>query len=153
MSSFKVLLGIAVPLVGLLSLGCSEGGAEADPEEGVGLVDGRELASEVGDTIEELYEKAKETGRPVAEDAIEWTKEDVERIGDWQYRILLLPETADAELESQLNELGTERWEVFWVERRQEGLRLFLKRPARSYLKAVTEAEPWRLVPSDSGGE
>ena len=53
---------------------------------------------------------------------------------------------ADA-LEDELNELGQERWEVFWVERTDQGLNLFLKRPTVSYLRAVPFSEIGRAVP------
>ena len=78
-----------------------------------------------------LYEQAKDKA---PEDPVAWAKEDIERYGDWEYRIMILADGEPSNLEEQLNELGQERWEVFWVERSGTDLRLFLKRPAISYL-------------------
>jgi hypothetical protein len=104
-------------------------------------------ADRVMEELRGLYEKALEEA---PEDAVEWAKEDIGRYGDWEYRVVVIPEEAGEALETRLNELGAERWEVFWMERAGADLRLFLKRPAKSYLRSVPLSG---LGTAISGGE
>lgn len=98
--------------------------------------------------LQRLYEEVKDKE---AEDAVDWAKEDIQKFGDWEYRVVTVADAPPAELEASLNELGSERWEVFWVERSADGLRLFLKRPAKSYLRSLPLSELGKTV--TSGGE
>jgi len=100
--------------------------------------------------IEALYDRAREAGEDVPTDALEWARSDMKRIGDWQYRIARLPLGPDAELAAALDALGEERWEAFWIEPKERELRVFLKRPSRSYLRMVPLGELGRLAPNAS---
>ena len=102
--------------------------------------------------IQELYERAREAGDDVPSDTYEWAKSDIERIGDWEYQIVRLDAVSDAAILERLGELGSERWEAFWLERQDEELRVFLKRPARSYLRLLPISELSRLVPIGDAG-
>ena len=100
---------------------------------------GRETGelSQTDKVIEELrsfYEKALEQA-PV--DPVQWAKEDIARYGDWEYRVVVLDDMGIGQLEDGLNQLGAERWEVFWMERTGGNLIVFLKRPTRSFLRSV----------------
>jgi hypothetical protein len=97
--------------------------------------------------IQEFYETARDAGDDVPSDAYEWARSDIERIGDWEYQIVRLDAESDAAILERLGELGSERWEVFWLERQGGELRVFLKRPARSYLRLLPIPELSRLVP------
>ena len=97
--------------------------------------------------LEELQRFIGEVRERTPEDPVEWAKEDLARYGDWEYRVVTLAELGADALEEELNELGQERWEVFWVERTDQGLNLFLKRPTVSYLRAVPFSEIGRAVP------
>ena len=97
--------------------------------------------------VKRLYKEARDK---VPEDPVEWAKEDIQRYGDWEYRIIVLADGEPSTLEERLNKLGEERWEVFWVERSDTDLRLFLKRPVKSYLRAVPLSELGKAI---SGGE
>lgn len=70
-------------------------------------------------------------------DAVEWAAEDFENIGDWEYLVVELPGGSPDELQKSLNSHGNERWEAFWVEPTDGGLRVLLKRPSRSYLSKL----------------
>jgi hypothetical protein len=87
--------------------------------------------------IKELYEKAKDSGEKVPEDILEWAKEDIKRAGKWDYKIVFIDPENENDLEQELNMLGNERWECFWVQAKSNGLTLFLKRSAKSYLKEI----------------
>ncbi len=106
-----------------------------------------ETAPELQEQIIQLYERARESGEAVSGDVYEWAREDVERIGDWEYRIVRHDDAGDAAIEAALNELGSERWEVVWIDRQSGTLRLFLKRPRRSFLRHLPLSELPRLVP------
>ena len=97
--------------------------------------------------VKRLYEQAKDKA---PEDPVKWAKEDIERYGDWEYRIIKLADGEPSKLEEQLNKVGKERWEVFWVERSETDYRLFLKRPAISYLRSIPLSKLGRAL---SGGD
>jgi hypothetical protein len=83
-------------------------------------------------------------------EAVQWAQDDIENLGDWEYRI----EEYDAglptpDLQAQLNALGEERWEVFWMEATPAGVRVYLKRSSISYLSRLPLSALVRLL---SGG-
>jgi hypothetical protein len=84
--------------------------------------------------LAELHQQFEELKRRAGDDPVDWAKEDLENIGDWEYRVAELPETGTEELAAALNRLGDERWEAFWVDSSPNGLRIMLKRPAVSYI-------------------
>ncbi|MEE8382289.1 MAG: hypothetical protein V3R78_10505 [Thermodesulfobacteriota bacterium] len=135
---FPKLFVISVVLLLLLSSGCSENAAPKSKSN---------KENPYWKKAKELYEKAKESGETVPEDMVDWAKEDIKRIGTWEYKIVFLDVEGDSGLEEELNTLGKERWECFWIEKRENRLTLFLKRPTRSYLKAIPAGEIWRFLP------
>jgi hypothetical protein len=103
--------------------------------------------------VETLYEKAKEAGEEVPSSVYQWAKEDLQAIGDVEYRIFTIPGgSSDEKLTETMNELGRERWDCFWVEPRGGGHRLWLKRGTRSYLKAIPYSDLMKMVPTGDGG-
>ena len=84
---------------------------------------------------------------------MEWAKEDIQRWGDWEYRVVVLPEGEARALEAQLNEYGEERWEVFWVDREGGNLKIFLKRPSKSYLRSIPLSELGKAISGDGSSE
>jgi hypothetical protein len=129
-----LIAGLGVSLVGA---GCRPIDGAPDP-----------LPGDLRDRIERLYERARDAGEDVPSDALDWARADLERIGDWEYRVIRLAAGSDAELEAELDALGDDRWEVFWLEAvEEEGFRVFLKRSARSYLRMVPLGELGRLAP------
>ena len=102
--------------------------------------------------VKELYEKAKEAGEQVPEDVVEWVKQDIRKIGTWEYKIVLIDDTNAREVENTLNKLGAERWECFWVEEGKGGKRFYLKKVRRSYLRTVPTGEILKLIPLDGSG-
>ncbi len=95
----------------------------------------------------ELYEKAKESGEQVPDDIIEWVKEDIRRIGSWEYKILTLQIEDTEKLEMELNHLGRQRWECYWIDDRGVEKRFYFKKQRRSYLKALSTADIMKLIP------
>ena len=97
-----------------------------------------------------LYEKAKAAGETVPDDIAEWVKADLGRIGVWEYKVAMLPSEPTA-LDVELNRLGAERWDCFWMERSENKLQVTCKRPAKSYLGSIKLLDLFNLVQGDGG--
>jgi len=116
--------------------------------EGISFADEEKQASErmspekegMWNRFQEFYQRSSDVGK-------EWTKEELERIGDWQYRVVTIQDADDEKLEVELNALGEERWEVIWLERIDEKWRLFAKRPKTSTIKSVSEGKWMNIIP------
>lgn len=125
-------------IMALLVLAGCNGGQETTPEPTEPGVAAR--------AIEELREQYDELARDGLDDPVKWAAEDIENIGDWDYRIVELEVSTAAELEAELNALGDDRWEVFWIESGATGYRVMLKKPSLSYLSKVPLSQLGRLI-------
>ncbi len=95
----------------------------------------------------EMYKKAKDSGQTTASSAKEWLAEDIESIGTWEYKTLVM-DLADAEnIETELNKLGSERWECFWVDRQGERKTFYLKKTRRSFVQQIPLRQLLLLIP------
>jgi len=101
--------------------------------------------------IESMYQRAKETGEKVPDDAIQWAMADVKKIGDWDYKVVRVSDDNPGEIEKTLNELGGSRWDCFWIDEDRSGKSLYMKRTARSYLKHIPLRDVLRAIPTDQG--
>jgi hypothetical protein len=141
-------IGRVVPAALLsLAVACSGPGGDDPPAGAAGADDSGPWAE-----VERLYEQAREAGETVSADAYEWLKEDLDHIGDWEYR-LIVADPVEIELERTMNKLGVERWECFAVVPEGSSLRLFFKRPVKSYLKHIPISDLWKLVPGKGEGD
>jgi hypothetical protein len=140
---------LAMPVATLLMIaGCSGSGGENAP--GSAAVEGD---PGLWDEVERLYEQARATGEQVPGDVYDWLKEDLNHIGDWEYRVIAVSDLAETELETTMNELGLERWECFAVVRESDAVHLFFKRPVKSYLRHIPVTDLWKLVPGKGEGD
>ena len=96
--------------------------------------------------LEELQAKYDELTGDQFDDPAQWAAEDIENIGDWEYLVREFADTAPADLEAELNALGDDRWEVYWLERTDTGYVVFLKKPAISYLSKIPLSQIGRYV-------
>jgi len=96
--------------------------------------------------IKELYEKAKEKGEDVPGDMAEWVKQDIKKIGTWEYKIVTISSSDSEKIEKQLNELGKERWECYWIQKQDQDQVFFFKRTGRSYLRFVPGRELLKIA-------
>lgn len=102
--------------------------------------------------IQALYESARKAGDIDAGSLAEWLKSDYQNIGDWEYRVIQVSSKESSVLETYLNTEGQERWEVFWVREGAGDFTFFLKRPVRSYIRAIPLSDLLKLIPG-SGSE
>lgn len=132
-------------LLTALLAGCaSDPDLPASPDDRVAVLKER---------VRGLYEQARESGQQAPQDALEWARQDVRRIGDWEYKIVDVPREDPQARQARLNELGAERWEAFWMEPAGDGTRVYLKRRSRSWLEKLPLSELRRLWPAGGGGE
>ncbi|MGD8339598.1 MAG: hypothetical protein PVH89_02380 [Gammaproteobacteria bacterium] len=81
-----------------------------------------------------------------SDEAVERVQSDMENLGDWEYHVVELAVLSTEAVAEELNALGDERWEVFWVEPVPGGVRVYLKRPSVSYLSRVPLTALIRLL-------
>ncbi|MBI2840492.1 MAG: hypothetical protein HYX75_19405 [Acidobacteria bacterium] len=107
---------------------------------------GAEEAPDVWTQVKKLYEKAKAAGDTVPSDVSEWVRQDLQNMNKWEYRIETLQAPGDQLLAKKLNDLGTEAWECFHVEREGKSVTLFCKRRMKSYLQVIPVRDLFRFV-------
>ena len=96
--------------------------------------------------LKALYESAKAAGEQVPDDILDWARSDVKRIGTWDYKIVSFTSESEEVMLTELNRLGGERWECFWVETTAGGKRFYMKKAVRSYLQIAGRAS--KLIPT-----
>ena len=102
--------------------------------------------------MDELENKYDELLKDKVDVPVDWAAGDLENIGDWEYRVVSISFTSPADLESQLNELGNERWDVIWLEKSPQGFLAVLKKPSISYLSKLPLSELTRILTGGSDG-
>lgn len=123
---------------------------EVDSEEQSGYSLPFNIPPEYREKVEELYKKAIESGEKVPDSVTEWVKQDINAIGDWEYRILDTAEVDAEKLTEELNKIGDERWECFWVEETEGGKRFYFKKAKWSYMRNAGGLV--RFIPIPTGG-
>ncbi|HNP64375.1 MAG TPA: hypothetical protein PKH39_10620 [Woeseiaceae bacterium] len=99
--------------------------------------------------LDELQSKYDELLKDKVYVPVDWAAEDLENIGDWEYKVVNLAFRSPEDLQSQLNEFGNERWEVIWLEKSQGGFLAVLKKPSISYLSKIPISQLGRIVIGD----
>lgn len=97
-------------------------------------------------TLDELQSKYDELIKDKVDIPVDWATDDIENIGDWEYQVVNLSYTSPADLQSQLNEFGNERWEVIWLEASPGGFLAVMKKPSISYLSKIPLSQLGRIV-------
>jgi hypothetical protein len=101
--------------------------------------------------LDELQSKYDDLIKDKVDVPVDWAAEDLENIGDWEYRVVTLAYRSPEELEAQLNEFGNERWEVIWLEESPGGFLAVLKKPSISYLSKIPISQLGRFVIGEPG--
>lgn len=109
--------------------------------------------SELQRGYESLQEQFEELTGDQLDAPVEWAQEDIENIGDWEYRVIETGRLSAEELQATLNELGNDRWEVIWIDGSLSGRTIILKRPAVSIISKLPLSAIGRLLMRDSGGQ
>lgn len=136
-----VRLGAVGLVVGVCPL---DGGAQ--PAEETTLDPAPTATQRALDELSKAYESLAGLLDEGSDEAVERVQGDIENLGDWEYRIVELEDAGTEALEADLNALGNERWETFWVESTRDGIRFYLKRPSVSYLSRVPLSTLLRML-------
>ena len=123
-----------------------QAGIDAASEEDTVLTEENSQEPSYWDKIKKKFEDLESENKELREIAKEWIKEDIEKIGDWEYKVVNLEYESIDELENKLNELGNERWECFWVEKKEEVVVFILKRPKTSYLQKIPKGDLLKML-------
>ncbi len=113
--------------------------------------------TEPGDKVEEsyweqakkMYEELISEDRNLKEESKQWLSDDIGRIGDWQYQVVVLDESDPMKVTEELNKLGEERWECFFVNELDGKLAFYFKKERISYLQKISELKIGRLIGGD----
>jgi hypothetical protein len=82
----------------------------------------------------------------------EWAKQDVKKIGAWDYKIVTFnQEDTTLGIQQELQKLGSDRWNCFFVETSDSGRVFYFKKPKRSYLKIAGKVSS--LIPLSGDGK
>ncbi|MBX7138192.1 MAG: hypothetical protein K1X83_09420 [Oligoflexia bacterium] len=91
--------------------------------------------------IDALLKSAGKTVEGITPDTTDLqrsTSEEINKIFVIEYKVVELSASASAnEIEKVLNELGSQRWECFDTATTDTGIRLMLKRPAKTPLRYI----------------
>ena len=139
----KTWIGIALAL----GLAAAPAAAQADDAAGGD--------SSVWAQVVKIYQEARGSSEAATEDVLDWARNDLESIGDWEYKVVFLTNPNPLGLEKRLNELGTERWEVVWMDRQGANVTVTLKRTSRTWRNKLPLGQLLRLAApgGGSGGE
>lgn len=144
----KRWLPVAFALLAVLAscswIGSDDPESPAEPSE--------ESGTGIWDEVRSVYDEARDAGETGAEDVYDWVEQDFRKIGDWEYRLVEVALDEPASLQDELNKLGADRWECFWVRPQADSLLLFLKRPAKTYLKHIPMSDLMKLIPVQEDG-
>ncbi|GEM_PF-4817412 len=87
----------------------------------------------------QLYKETAGEDAVMPEDAQQWVMEDLKKIGDWEYQVLRISDRDPDRIQAAMNELGSQRWECFFV-RTVDGAALYhFKRQKTSYLQKASQ--------------
>lgn len=119
----------------LVLLGCGGGETPSDSESAL-------------DELQSRYDELTEgkLGQPV-----QWASEDLENIGDWEYKVVDVSSWDAERMETELNALGDDRWEIVWIDVMAGQRVAVLKRPAVSWLSKIPLSQLGRLVLGGDG--
>lgn len=110
--------------------------------------------SAIKDKVHGMYDKARQqaqqAGTRIADNPADWVREDLKKIGIWEYRIVVIQPDDNANVELRLNDLGQDRWECYWMEKHDDKVTCYLKRSGRSLLRAIPASELVRMLSEES---
>ena len=90
------------------------------------------------------YDKSRQYG----EKGKDWVVNDIKNIGDWEYLVVTLAAADEQELTRKLNDYGQQRWEVYWIQKKIQGIQVYFKRPVRTYIKHIPVGDLLHMMPN-----
>jgi hypothetical protein len=111
-----------------------------------GVKSGKEIYDKGVKGAKEKYTETFEDGKKLTEESKAWLAKDLENIGDWEYKVVSYGTKDFKALEKDLNELGKERWQCFWVEAAGKEKVFYFKRTKMSYLSKIPTGALLRIM-------
>ena len=111
-----------------------------------GVKSGKEIYDKGVKGAKEKYTETFEDGKKWTEESKAWLAKDLENIGDWEYKVVSYGPKEFKALENDLNELGKERWQCFWVEPSGKEKVFYFKRTKMSYLSKIPTGALLRIM-------
>jgi hypothetical protein len=108
--------------------------------------EGKELYDKGVKDAKEKYADTFDKGKNLTEKSKEWVIKDLENIGDWEYKVVSYGPKETKALEKDLNELGNERWQCFWVEVSGKEKVFYFKRTKMSYMSKIPMGTVLRIL-------
>lgn len=107
---------------------------------------GKKLYGKNLEEAKKLYSGKLVDGKKLTLQTKDWLKQDVEKMGDWEYKVVTFAGKNHEELEKNLNQLGNERWQCFWVEGSPKEKVFYFKRTKMSYINKIPAADLIRII-------
>lgn len=104
-------------------------------------------------TLNDLQAKYDQLAGDKLDNPVQWATDDLENIGDWEYKVVELGSMPASEWEAELNTYGDERWEVVWIDASAAGKVVVFKRPSVSLLSKIPLSQFGRMMIGDSSEE
>lgn len=106
----------------------------------------KKLYDEKVESGKKLYDENLNSGKKLSVETKDWLKQDIDNIGDWEYKIVAFEGKAGKEMEKDLNKLGDERWQCFWVEANAKEKVFYFKRTKMSYINKIPAGDLLRII-------
>lgn len=100
-----------------------------------------------GNALRDMFLRAKEQGTTTANNVIEFVKEDISRLGSWQYTSRTVTNEDPSQVVAMLNRMGASKWECFWVDKQPTETTLYFKKSPRSYVSSIPFKDLIRYLP------
>ena len=126
---------------------------EFQRETGASFESSKQATMNVGKKIQDIFQLAKGQGSTTANNVLDFAKEDIARLGTWQYTSRTVTHENPQEVVSILNRLGKEKWECFWVDKQATQTTLYFKKPPKSYTSNIPFKDLLRYLPELQGGD
>ena len=107
---------------------------------------GKKLLGEKVESGKKLYDENLGSDKTLKSKTKNWVKEDIEDIGDWEYKLVAFGDKAHLELEKELNQLGKSRWQCFWVEATGKDKVFYFKRSKISYMHKMPAGDLLEII-------
>ena len=103
--------------------------------------------------LNDLQAKYDELAGDRLEDPVQWAADDLENIGDWEYKVVELGSLPIDKWEEEFNSHGDERWQMVWIDTTASGRVAVFKRPSVSLLSKIPLSQLGRMMIGDSSTE
>ena len=92
------------------------------------------------------YEELTSGEKDLTKETKKWIEEDLENIGDWEYRIVEINDSTAESIQMILNKMGKDRWECFFVDTSDNKRFFYFKKSKISYLQKLSKADLGKIL-------